>query len=167
MKNIILIITGFLFYSCTQQMNNHKYIILDNNSINLENIKKLDVPEKALLSAYLFVYGNECNTSSDKVKCKILNTLQIVDECSESHQKFLQKWFKTEGILYYKLKKCPVLPIKGAIQNQFKTISIERNLDILSITIHVVGMNTSQEKNWNIKQTNSYKIINNSFKKIQ
>lgn len=166
MQFVKLMLVILLFVSCNKATKGYTYTILDNEVVDLQTIQQLTTAEKALLGVYLFVYGNECTSSSKSVKCTILKELQINNECNKKYIDSLKSWFKTEGVLYYKLQKCPVLPYKAAIQNQFKKIQLYRNKDTIKITINVVGMNTSQEKNWDITQTNSYIIKNNSFIKI-
>lgn len=164
-NKILIVLFLILHLSCKKSIK-YSHKILLNNKLNTDLFKTIKTPEKALLCGYLFTYGNECDAISDKIKCKILEVLKIEDECNPKHIAFLKKWFKNEVIMSLKLQKCPVLPRKFAIQNTIKKIVISRNLDTISITINVIGMNTSQEKNWNIEQTESFIIKNNSFIKI-
>lgn len=156
----------FLQISCKKESIKYEHKILINNQLNTELLANIKTPERALLSGYLFVYGNECDAISDKMKCKILPELNILDECNKKHVNFLKQWFKNDVILSLKLQKCPVLPRKFAIQNKLKKIIIQRKNDTISITINVIGMNTSQEKNGNIEQTDTFIIKNNSFIKV-
>ena len=152
--------------SCKQETITYSHKIIANNTINTELIKNMQTPERAMLQGYLFVYGNACAPSSDKIKCKVLAALKIEDECEKKQMDFIKKWFKKDIIKALKMKKCPNLAYKSAIQNRIKELTITRNADTIRTTIHVMGMNTSQEKNWNITQTETYIIRDNSFTKI-
>jgi hypothetical protein len=165
MMKYVLIILIVLVVSCKKTDNFTHHIYVD-KQLSKDLLNHMSTPEKALLCGYLFVYGNECNSDSDKVKCHILNELQIEDECDANHVEFLKKWFINDVIMSLKLQKCPVLPRKFAIQNSIKKIIISKHSDTLSISINVIGMNTSQEKNWNINQTESFIIQNDSFIKV-
>ena len=152
--------------SCNNVSINYNHKIVVNGVFNKQEIKSIQVPEKALLSGYLTIYGNECTENSDKIKCQILEALEIEDECNENHQLFLKKWFKNDVIKSLKLKNCPNLPYKSAIQNKIKKIEISRNKDTMQIVFRVIGMNTSQEKNWDIEQTERFLITDESFYKL-
>ena len=157
------IFCSFLHFSCNQKSIVYTHDIYVHNKLDVELLENIDDSEKALLLGYLFMYGNECLIKTDKIKCRILETLQIEDECDIANINFLKKWFKNDILMPLKLKKCPNLPHKSAIQNTIKQITTKRNSDTISITMAVVGMNTSQEKSWDIKQTESYIIKDNSF----
>jgi len=165
-KLIVLLQIALVFSSCSKNVNS-KHIILKDGHLNSEIFRDLEKEELILLSGYLYVYGNECDGSSDKIKCKLLKKLKIDDECNKQHIKTLKKWFKNDVIMSLKLQKCPVLPVKFAIQNKIEKIIINRENDTISITIKVIGMNVAQEKHWNIEQTYRYLINNNSFIKLK
>jgi len=164
--NNLLLVVMFLLFSCKKENIKYQHKILINNQLNTDLLTNIKTPERVLLLGYLFVYGNECDEVSDRIKCEILPKLNIDDECNTKHINQLKKWFKNDVILSLKLQKCPVLPRKFAIQNRIKKIITQRNNDTISITIKVIGMNTSQEKNWNIEQTDTFIIKNNSFIKV-
>ena len=152
--------------SCKQHGINYTQVILENKRINTGFLKTIDEPEKALLSWYLFAYGNECIENSAKVKCEILNILNIDDECSKEHIIFLNEWFTNDFLVRYKLKNCPNLPEGSAIQNTIDKLVLVRKFDTISIEYHIKGLNNIQEKSWNIKRTDSYIIIEDSLKKV-
>jgi len=167
MRNLFLFCIATVFISCQKESVNYRHEILLNNKLDIELLKNSRTPEKALILGYLFVYGNECSGNSDKIKCTMLDALNIENECNNSNIDFLKQWFKKEIIVLLKLQKCPVLPVKFAIQNKIKKLVVERVQDTISITIKVKGMNTSQEKYWDIEQTESFLIENNTFIKIK
>jgi len=152
--------------SCKQKSENYTHVILYKDSIYTANIQYINTPEKALISGYLFAYGNECIANSNKNKCEILYELNITDECNNDHVSFLKKWFKNDDLMQYKLRNCPNLPHNFATQNSIKKIVLKRSSDTLTITIKASGMNTIQEKFWTIEKTDSYLIKDNSFIKI-
>ncbi len=158
MRIFLLILILLLQSSCQKHSRNYSEVILENGSINTDFIQVIEEPEKALLTWYLFVYGNECTMSSDKIKCKLLGLLNIENECDNKHIDFLYKWFGKNKLMQYKLQKCPNLPFNFAIQNTIERIVINRNSDTLSLTIKVKGINESQEKNWDIEQTEFFII---------
>lgn len=166
MRFSFLILVTLLQISCNQKYKNHTTVVFENNVINSEFLQTINPPEKALLSGYLFAYGNECLSDSTSTKCKILKTLNVKNECDEQHIDFLKKWFSKEVLMSYKLQKCPNLPHTFAIQNTFDKIVMKRNSDTITITIKVKGINESQEKNWNIEQTDSYLIKDENLIKI-
>jgi len=93
--------------------------------------------------------------------------MKIDDKCNATYLSNLLQWFSTNIMAVYKLKKCPSLPVKSAIQNRFKKIILIRDTDTLSIKYSILGLNTIQEKSWNINRTDSYLIVNSTFIKIE
>ncbi len=166
MKQFIISLILLTLGSCQESNQKYDEVILENRVINTEFLQTMNTPEKALLTCYLYAYGNECISNSTSSKCNILEFLQIKNECEAQHIDFLKKWFKKEVLMKHKLQKCPNLPHTFAIQNTFEKIVMRRNLDTISITIEVKGINEFQEKNWNIEQTDSYLIINDVFIKV-
>ena len=166
MKNIVLIILLLLFCSCTQNAKEYTTTILENGKIDTTFIQNISESEKALISLYLFAYGNECTDHSATNKCQLLDLLQIKDECDKQHIDFLNKWFKKDVLMSSKLQNCPNLPINFAIQNSIKKLVLSRVVDTLSLTIEVKGINETQEKTWDTEQTMSYFIKNDTFIKI-
>ncbi len=163
----IWILSMLLFQiACKKETIVYSHKIIANNTVNIELIKTMQIPEKAMLQGYLFVYGNACTPSSKKIKCKALEVLKIKDECEKKQMDFIKKWFKNDVIKALKMQKCPNLANKASIQNKIKELTITRNADTIKTTIHVIGMNTSQEKNWDITQTEAYLIKNNTFIKL-
>jgi hypothetical protein len=155
-----------LMTSCNNISVNYNHKIVVNSIFNNQELKSIQTPEKALLLGYLAIYGNECTENSDKIKCQILEALEIKNECDENYQLFLKKWFKNDVIKKIKLNNCPNLPYKSAIQNKIKKIEISRNKDTIQIIFRVIGMNTSQEKNWDIEQIERFLIKDNAFYKL-
>jgi len=152
--------------SCTKQETTITNVVYENNKINSGYLNKIQTPEKALLTWYLYAYGNECDKNSSKIKCQILKELNIEDECNGNHLNNLLQWFSNDMLAVYKLNKCPNLTLKSAIQNTFEKIVLVRNVDTLSIEFSIKGLNTIQEKSWNVNQKDTYLIKNNSFNKI-
>ena len=72
MKIFLSLILFFLFVSCQESLEDYSGVVLENDTINSEFLQTINEPEKALLSWYLFAYGNECDDSSSKIKCKLL-----------------------------------------------------------------------------------------------
>ncbi len=164
-KSIILL---FIFFvSCTSKNSKITHVVLENKIINKTYLQQIDEPEKALLAWYLYAYGNECDKTSTKIKCTILKELQINDECDGKHLNNLLQWFSNDMMVVYKLNKCPNLPIKSAIQNEFKKIVIKRNKDTISINFTVKGLNNNQEKSWNITKIDQYLITSSNFVKLK
>ena len=92
MRHIAVILLLLLQISCKKSTINFTETILENKTINSDFFETINEPEKALLSWYLFAYGNECTPRSEKVKCNLLNLLRIEDECSEVHINYLKEW---------------------------------------------------------------------------
>lgn len=155
-----------ILHSCVEKGDKNFIRVLDNGQINSE-LEILDKPERALVSWYLFAYGNACETESSKVKCKLLQGLNINNECDPEHLNMLLQWFSTDMLAVYKLKKCPNLDADSAIQNTFDKIVLHRNGNILTIDYKIKGLNNSQEKSWNIGQTDSYVIKNKTLVKVK
>jgi len=165
MKTLYTILLIMLFVSCKQTENTT--VILENKTINTDALSKLDTPEKALVSWYLYTYGNECDGTTSKIKCRILDEMKITDECDAKHLSNLLQWFSTDMLAVYKLNKCPNMPVKSAIQNEFIKIILHRQKDTLSIEYKVRGMNNSQEKSWNIEKTDSYLLEGKTLVKFK
>lgn len=166
MKKIILFSLIILLSSCKSNVSiKHTIIIVDKEIINTEFAHKIDEAEKALISWYLYAYGNECVEFKTSTKCKLLKLLNIKNECEATHLEMLKKWFSKDILAVYKLKKCPNLPFNSAIQNSIDKIVLTRNNNKLSITYKIKGLNNSQEKSWNINRTDNYIIVNNTFQK--
>jgi len=162
-KYIFIALVVLLLSSCKHGTIKHEYIIVENDVVNKSFIDKLDVPERALLSWYLYAYGNECVENSSKVKCQLLKELHIENECDPQHLSMMMQWFSEDMLALYKLNKCPNLSSKSAIQNSFEKIALIKSADTLSIEFIIKGMNNSQEKSWNVAQTHSYLINGNAF----
>jgi len=156
MRCFVIIFVSLLHISCAKKQITYNQVILENNKINSSFLQTIEAPEKALLSWALFAYGNECSTDSKNIKCKILPLLNIDNECSKEHITFLNKWLGKNLLMQYKLLKCPNLPRKFAIQNKIEKIVLKRVSDTLRITVKVRGMNTIQEKFWNIEKTETF-----------
>lgn len=166
MKKISFILLSILLLSCDNETIFYTENIIENNHINKAFLSKTDNAEQALITGYLYAYGNEVTDTSTNVKAQILNTLQISNECDSAHLNNLKQWFKNDVIMFYKLKNCPNLPIKSPIQNGIKHMNLHRHNDTLQISILVYGLNNSQEKNWNSTQTETFLINENTFEKL-
>lgn len=166
-RKYFLIFIVLLQISCTKNVSNYTQVVLENNTINTQFIESIEEPEKMLLSWYLLAYGNECTLESDKIKCKLLDLLKIEDECNPAHINKLKKWFLGNPLMYGKLHKCPNFPFKFEVQNTIEKIVLQRSNDTLTIVFKVDGMNTAQEKFWNIEQKKRFLIKKNQLQKIQ
>ena len=124
----------------------------------------MDEVERALLGWYLYAYGNECSHESTKVKCELLALMNISNECDSEYREMLNNYLAFNKIIAFKLKKCPVLPIDGPIQNTIESLSMCRNADLISITIKAKGLNNAQEKHWDIEQTETFRIAGDKLK---
>ena len=138
--------------SCQTRQKDYSLVILDRGVVDASFVNQIDEPGRMLLGWYLYAYGSECTGSSEKPKCQLLNLLGIDNECDTSYIQSLKQWFAGDVYRSIKLRSCPTLPQKGAIQNEFKYIALERKNDRLSISFQVDGMNNSQEKSWNTKR---------------
>ncbi len=163
MKYKLIIIFLIALVSCNKEVS---HTVLMNNKINTTYLKQIPRAEKALLSWYLYSYGNACDGTSDKPKCKILKVINVTDECDSKHLNMMLQWFSNDMSAAYKLNRCPNLPKNSAIQNEFESIIIKRNNDILAIDYTVKGLNNSQEKSWNVHRVDKYKITSNNFVKL-
>lgn len=164
MRKALFFILIFTLFAC--QNNNYKIAVVENDNVNQKFLQKANNPEKALISMYLFAYGNECRENTSSIKCKILKSLNIDNECNAKHIEFLKQWFATNKLMLIKLQNCPNLPHNFAIQNQIKKIEIIKQNDTLTIIFNVKGVNESQEKTWDITQEKSYIIKNKTLVKI-
>ncbi len=167
MKELITFLILLTLFSCQEKTENYSVVILENDSINSEFLKAINKPEKAMISWYLFSFGNECDESSSKVKCQLLQELKIEDECDSAHLDNLLQWFSKDMLAVYKLRSCPNIAKESPIQNTFEFISLQRKADTLSITYTVKGINSVQEKSWNTTRTEAYLIRNKTFLKIE
>ena len=167
MKNFYCILFLVPFISCKEKPVSYTQTVLENDAVNTSFLKQVQAPEKALISGYLYAYGNECTTGSNKNKCNLLAALHIADECSKTHLEFLKKWFKNDVIMQYKLRNCPNLPHNFAIQNTIDKLVLKRRGDTISIQYAIKGINNSQEKSWNINREDRYLIQSNTLLKIK
>ena len=163
MRYLALFFLFLLQISCTQNKRDFTQIIVENKIVNPTFLDSINAPEKALLSWVLFAYGNECTADSNKPKCQLLKLLKIDNECDTTHVTFLNKWLDKNVLMQYKLRKCPNLPAKFAVQNTIEKIVLSRVSDTLRITVKVRGMNTAQEKFWNIERTESFILKRNTL----
>ncbi|PKV51037.1 hypothetical protein ATE84_3106 [Aquimarina sp. MAR_2010_214] len=167
-KNIVIMLFVFvLLLACKQNTKEYSLVFVKNNEVQYSDLKTLDAPEKVLLSWYLYAYGNECNTNSLKVKCQLLKEMNINDECNPEHLNTLLQWFSGDMLVVYKLNRCPNMAVNSAIQNTIDDITLVRSSDTLSITIKVRGVNESQEKSWNIVQTETFLIKERNLQRIK
>ena len=160
----ILILVSLLFLSCQAEQNDYSLTILENGMIDSTFIKEIDEPGRMLLGWYLYAYGNECTVDSEKPKCQLLSLLSVDNECDTSYIGSLKQWFEGDVYRSIKLRDCPSLSVKGAIQNEFKDIALERSQDTLSISFRVDGMNNSQEKSWNVMRVEQFLILESPSK---
>jgi len=167
MKIFLSLLLFFLIISCQKKLEDYSEIVLENETINSEFLQTINEPEKALLSWHLFSFGNDCDKTSSKIKCQLLQELKIEDECDSTHLNNLLQWFSKDMLAVYKLKKCPNIAKESPIQNTFEYISLQRKSDTLSITYTVKGINSVQEKSWNKTRTSTYLIRNKTFLKIK
>ena len=167
MKKLGILLFVLFVIGCTTQSKNYTVTIVDNDLINSEFLNTIKNPEKALISWYLYAYGNECETSSIKNKCKILKALNVSNECDAEHLNNMLQWFSTDMLAVYKLNKCPNLSSNSAIQNSIDKIILTRENNRLLISYKIKGLNNSQEKSWNIERTETYLIIDNTLQKVQ
>jgi hypothetical protein len=159
MKKVVLLLLLCCF-SCNET---YEIVVLEDDYINIDYLKNIKEPERALLSWYLYAYGNECSETSEKNKCKLLAILNVKNECSSEHLNFLSQWLSKDILAVYKLKKCPNLPKASAIQNTIDKIVLTRDGDKISISYKIKGLNNSQEKSWNIERTDVFTINNRTF----
>ena len=164
MKQLVFVVL-LVCCSCVKQENKTS-VILENEQINTEVIKSLSNSERALLSWYLYAYGNACEENSTKYKCQILKDLNIDDECDSEHLNNLLQWFSKDMLAPYKLKKCPNIASNSAIQNTFNKIILVKEGDTLSIDYNIMGMNNSQEKSWNFDGVDKYLVEKKTLIKI-
>lgn len=166
MYKLFLLLILATCFACQNPNNYSKKTIVENKKVNFKNLQNLEDSEMAIISMYLFAYGNDCDTKKDKIKCQILNILKIENECNSKHISFLKKWFNKDKLLLIKLNNCPTLPHNGSIQNQFETLKLSKQKDTLIIIYNILGLNNSQEKTWNFHGKDKYLIKNSSFIKI-
>ena len=166
MKIFNLLLLLILLGSCQEKSENYTVVVLENEKINSEFVETIEEPEKAMISWYLFSFGNGCDNSSSKIKCQLLQELKIKDECNSVHLDNLLQWFSKDMLAVYKLKSCPNIAKESPIQNTFEFISLQKTADTLSITYTVKGINSVQEKSWNTTRTEAYLIRNKTFFKI-
>ena len=162
----ILSLLGLSLVSCNSKSQKNGYVIVENGEVNTEFLYDMHEEDRALISWYLFAYGNECVGGSEKIKCQLLVLLNIDNECDAEHINYLKKWFSTNKLLQFKLQNCPNLPHNFAIQNTIEKMSISRLSDTITFTIKVRGLNSAQEKSWNIKQTDKYILDDNLLKSV-
>ncbi len=167
MKYLSLFLFLFMLFGCIQSNLKYSVTILDEDRINTEVLQSINEPDRALVSWYLFTYGNACGQSSDSNKCKLLAFLEIEDECSSKHIDYLRKWFSQGPIIQFKLKNCPAMAENSAIQNTIDRIIINRNSDTIAISYFIKGLNIREEKSWNVDRTDSFLINGDKMVQIQ
>ena len=166
MHKLFFFLILITIFSCQNPNNYSEKTILEDKKVNYQNLQNLEDSEKALITMYLFAYGNSCQKKNNKIKCQILNYLKIKNECETTHISFLKKWFKNDKLMLIKLNNCPFLPQNSAIQNQFETIKLSKKQDTLIIIYNIRGLNNLQEKSWNISRKDKYLIKTNSLIKV-
>ncbi len=155
---LIFIMLVLSLISCNSKSQNYSDTIVENEEVNTGFVLEMREEERALISWYLFAYGNECMNDSEQIKCQLLALLNIDDECSSIHINYLKKWFSSNALMQFKLQNCPNLPQNAAIQNLIEKMAISRVSDTLFFTIKVSGLNDLQEKSWNIERTDKYRL---------
>ena len=163
MKYIFSICLVLSLLSCQLESIDYSIDILKDGMVDTSFVDKINEPGRMLLGWYLFAYGNECSAENDKPKCKILHSLDVDNECDTLYVEQLRRWFKKDVYRNIKLRNCPSLPLKGAIQNEFQYITLERSQDTLSISFRVDGMNNSQEKSWNVERVERFLLVDSVF----
>ena len=164
MHKLLLYTLVFFLFAC--QNYNFEITVAEGNIINSEYLQKAEDSEIALICMYLYAYGNECKKDTSAIKCNILKSLHIDNECNTQHLEFLKKWFITNELMLIKLQKCPNLPYNFAIQNHIEKIGIIKHNDTLTIVFNVKGVNESQEKTWEFAQKDMYIVKNKTLLKI-
>ena len=167
MKFVFSILLVCSLVSCQTSTLDYSVVVVRDGVVDSSFVDKIDEPARMLMGWYLFAYGNECGLENKKPKCQILNLLSVGNECDTVYLGALRKWFKDDMYRSIKLKKCPSLSAKGAIQNEFKYLYLERHQDTLSISYRVDGLNNSQEKSWNVERVERFIVVDNSLLSVR
>ncbi len=132
--------------------------------LNENYIKNISEPEKAALAYVATFIGNECewdgNVNDDRsnLKCKILTSLNLGYQCSDTHKFFLRIWFKRDAKSLKNLEICRGRHSGATIQTTFDEISIITNAQDQTILINykVKGFNMREGTVWNYTKIDKF-----------
>lgn len=167
MKFVFSIMLVCSLVSCRRISSDYSVVVLKDGVVDSSFVNEIDEPGRMLLEWYLFAYGNECGLENKKPKCQILNLLSVGNECDTIYLGALRNWFEKDVYRSIKLAKCPSLSAKGAIQNEFKYLYLERHRDTLSVSYRVDGMNNSQEKSWKVERVERFIVVDESLLSVR
>lgn len=153
-----------------------KYDSTLNNSfssifLNLEYINAMTNQEKAAIGYVSTFIGNECwwdgdaNTDRSNLDCKIITSLGLGYQCSETHLGFLRKWFSSDKDVLSELENsnCPTTPYTATIQDTFDKIVLTTKGDSISVYYEASAVNLREQESWEWSETVYFSVTTNNL----
>lgn len=156
-----------------------KYDSTLNNSfssifLNLEYINAMTNQEKAAIGYVSTFIGNECwwdgdaNADRSNLDCKIITSLGLGYQCSETHLGFLRKWFSSDKDVLSELENsnCPTTPYTATIQDTFDKIVLTTKGDSISVYYEASAVNLREQESWEWSETVYFSVTTNNLRII-
>lgn len=136
-----------------------------NNTIILNDqyFKNISDQEKAAIGYIATFTGSECwwdgdaKPDSSNLICKVINALGLGYQCSDTHLKFLQQWFRKSDSILKELRACPIIPMNAWEQNTFYNLKIHTNIDTIKIQYEADDANMKERKFYHWTEEISFK----------
>lgn len=156
-----------------------KYDSTLNNSfssifLNLEYINAMTNQEKAAIGYVSTFIGNECwwdgdaNADRSNLDCKIITSLGLGYQCSETHLGFLRKWFSSDKDVLSELENsnCPTTPYTATIQDTLDKIVLTIKGDSISVYYEASAVNLREQESWEWSETVYFSVTTNNLRII-
>lgn len=142
--------------------------------LNEEYLAKLSDAEKAVIGYYATFHGNECWWEGDKpneyrsnLRCKLVSTLNLGYQCSDTHLDFLKKWYRNEPALLAQLDYCPIVPNTSTLQDSFEEIYIERSADFFTIRFNICAVNIRENITRCYEENHTYRLFSDAVEEVK
>lgn len=138
--------------------------------INEKYCKNLSDAEKAAIAYVTTFVGNDCMWDGDakddrsNLKCRILSSLNLGYQCSDTHLNYLRTWFKNDTFALEQLSNCPTIPYTATIQSTFENIDVRTTKNKIWISYTATGLNMRDGSSWKEHRIDEFKLINGSLK---
>jgi hypothetical protein len=144
--------------------------------INQELCSTITDYEKAALCYVATLNGNEINWAIDSIeersftKSRILASLNLGDECSETHLGFLRYMFRRDSRVAGEIKSfnCATpLDAKLDVQETFDKIVLTSEENNIQVFFKMIVINTKDGKRWEWTETDYFQIEKGKIKLIR
>jgi hypothetical protein len=133
---------------------------------------KMSDAERAALGYVATFIGSDCtwdehSPDGSGLKCRILTSLGLGNQCSREHLGFLRKWFRLDRYALDELGNCQEIPNTATVQETFDEISVTLTGDSILVSYTASGINIREGKSWFWTQTDHFAVSNDALMLVQ